>query len=283
MRLDRFLRATALLGMVGLAPGIAWAATTIEVQERLADGAADVTFSVVATVSVATSVTGAEAVMEVVLPPAAQIPFQQYSDVPHTLGSKAFAIDLESGTWGQSTQLSRPGIAVDQAIEDCRRRSARDCHVYAVGDIIILGLDDWKTEVAIMLDRVKPGATNDDLDAVTSRDGGEAAAALRRSVLHAAAEMGNTDAVAAMLDRGIDIDVDSNVGATALSYAASRGRPEAVALLLERGADVNARNGVGKTALGLAVLANNFARPRNYLAADHDAVIRLLEDAGGTE
>ena len=78
MRLERFPRATALLGMVGLAPGIAWAATTTEVQERLADGAADVTFSVLATVSVATSVTGAEAVTEVVLPPAAQIPFQQY-------------------------------------------------------------------------------------------------------------------------------------------------------------------------------------------------------------
>ena len=283
MRLDRFLRATALLGMVGLAPGIAWAATTTEVQERLADAGADVTFSVLATVSVATSVTGAEAVTEVLLPPAAQIPFQQYLDVPHTLGSKAFAIDLENGQWGQSTQLSRPGIAVDQAIEDCRRRSARDCRIYAVGDIIVLGLADWETEVAIMLDQVKPGATNGDLEAVTSRDGGNAAAILRRSVLHVAAEMGNTDAVAAMLDRGIDIDAGSDIGATALSYAASRGQHEAVALLLEHGADVNARNRVGQTALGLAVLANNFARHRDYLAAGHDTVIRLLEDAGGTE
>jgi hypothetical protein len=31
------------------------------------------------------------------------------------------------------------------------------------------------------------------------------------------------------------------------------------------------------------VLANNFARFRNYLAADRDAVIRLLADAGGIE
>jgi hypothetical protein len=33
------------------------------------------------------------------------------------------------------------------------------------------------------------------------------------------------------------------------------------------------------------VLANNFARLRDFhfLAADHDAVIRLLKDAGGVE
>ena len=201
----------------------------------------------------------------------------------HTLRYKAFAVEPESGEWGQSTQFSRPGIAIDQAIKDCQRRSARDCQVYAVGDIIVLGLADWKTEVAVMLYRVKPGATNDDLEAVTSRGGGAEVVALRRSVLHAAAEMGYTDALAAMLDRGIDVDVASDVGATALSYAATRGRREAVALLLERGADVNARNGVNKTALSVAVLANNFARLRNLRAVDHGAVIRLLADAGGAE
>ncbi len=115
--------------------------------------------------------------------------------------------------------------------------------------------------------------------------GGAEVVALRRSVLHAAAEMGSIDAVTAMLDRGIDVDVGSDVGATALFYAASRGRRDAVALLLERGADVNARNGVNKTALSVAVLANNFARLRDFhfLGADHDAVIRLLKDAGGVE
>jgi ankyrin repeat protein len=139
------------------------------------------------------------------------------------------------------------------------------------------------TEVAVALYRVKRDANNDDLEAVTSRGGGAEALALSRSVLHAAAKMGRSDAVAAMLDLGIDVDAGSDVGATALSYAASRGHREVVALLLERGAAVNARNGVGKTALGIAMLANNFARHRDYLAAGHDAVIRLLEDAGGTE
>jgi hypothetical protein len=213
----------------------------------------------------------------------AQIPFLEYRDVSHRLGYRAFAVAPKSGGWGQSTELSRPGIAVDQAIQDCQRRSARDCQVYAVGDIIVLGLADWKIDVAVMLYRVKPSAIDDDLEAVTSRGGGAEAVTLKRSVLHAAAEMGRAGAVAAMLDRGIDIDAGSEVGATALSYAAARGRREIVALLIERGADVNARNGVGKTALGVAMLANNFARPRDYLAADHDAVIRLLTDAGGVE
>ena len=282
MRLHRFFRTTALLSMVGLAPGIAWAATTTEVQERLADNATGVTFGVLAAVSTATAAISAEAALEV-LPPAALIAFQQYRAVPHTFGSKAFAIELEGGTWGQSTQLSRPGIAVDQAIEDCRRRSARDCQVFAVGDIVVHGLDDWETDVAIMLDQVKPGATNDDLALVTVPDGGAAVATLRRLILLTAAEMDSANAVAAMLDRGIDVNAGSDIGATALSYAASRGSREAVALLIARGADVNARNRIGRTALGLAVLANNFARHREYLAANHDAVIQLLEDAGGIQ
>ena len=54
-----------------------------------------------------------------------------------------------------------------------------------MGDIIVLGLPDWKTEIAIMLYQVKPGATNGDLETVTSQAGGEAVAALRRSELRA--------------------------------------------------------------------------------------------------
>ncbi len=240
-------------------------------------------FGVSVAVSGGTVVIAANPSPETQLSPQAQIPFQEYRDVQHTFGYRAFAFEPESGEWGQSTQISQPGIAIDHAIEHCQRRSTRDCQVYAVGDIIVLGLADWKIEVAVMLYRVKPGVTNDDLEVVTSRGGGAEVVALRRSVLHAAAEMGYTDALAAMLDRGIDVDVGSDVGATALSYAATRGRLEAVALLLERGADVNARNGSGKTALGIAVLAHSFARLRNFRAADHDAVIRLLADAGGIE
>ncbi len=226
------------------------------------------------------------------LPPQAQMPFQRYLEAPRGLGFRAFVIEPETGAWAKSTQqVSRPGIAIEQALAGCRRRTLRDCRLYAVGDMIVHGLAAWKTEVAVVLYRVERGAGDDDLEAVTAEagtsgavtSGGGEAMALRRSVLHAAAEMGYPGAVAAMLDRGVAIDADSEIGVTALSYAASRGRREVVALLLARGAAVNARNGIGKTALGVALLANNFTRQRDTLVADHDAVIRLLLEAGGVE
>ncbi len=217
------------------------------------------------------------------LPPRAQIPFQEYGDVPQALGFKAFAIEAGTGRWGRSERISQPGIAIDQAIEDCLERFARECAVFAVGDIVVHGLADRQAEVAIMLYQAKRGATNGELDAVTTPGGGDAVAALRNAVFLTAAEMGRTTAVAALLEVGVALDAASEVGATALMYAASRGRRATVALLLERGAAVNARNDVGKTALGLAVLAGNFAQPRDYIAADHDAVIVMLEDAGGVE
>ena len=281
MRFRTFLTTTMFLGVIGLATG-AWALNATDRQtpfnnEGKSDGQRDFGYGLAANTTQLKSATQ--------LRPPAQDHFQEYRALPHRFRYKAFAVELESGEWGQSSQRMRPGIAIDQAIEDCQRRSTRDCQIYAVGDIIVLGPADWKTEVAVRLYQVKPSATNDDLEAVMSWGGGAEVVALRRSVLHAAAEMGSIDAVTAMLDRGIDVDVGSDVGATALFYAASRGRRDAVALLLERGADVNARNGVNKTALSVAVLANNFARLRDFhfLGADHDAVIRLLKDAGGAE
>ncbi len=225
------------------------------------------------------------------LPPQAQRPFERYLEVPHRLGYRAFVVEPESGAWGKTTGVGRPGIAVERALADCRRRARRDCQAYAVGDMVVLGFAAWKIEVAVVLYRVKRGAGNHDLEAVTAgavtagavTAGAAGAVALKRALLHAAAEMGYPGTVAAMLDRGVGIDAGSEIGATALSYAASRGHREVVALLLARGAAVNARNGVGKTALGVARLANNFARPRDYLAADHQAVIRLILDAGGVE
>ncbi len=281
MQRRTFLATAMFLGVIGLATS-AWALNETDRQtpfnnEGKSDGQRDFGYGLAANTTQLTPATQ--------LRPPAQDHFQEYRALPHRFRYKAFAVELESGEWGQSSQISPSRIAIDFAIEDCQQRSTRDCQIYAVGNIIVLGIADWKTEVAVRLYQVKPSATNDDLEAVTSWGGGAEVVALRRSVLHAAAEMGSIDAVAAMLDRGIDVDVGSDVGATALSYAASRGRREAVALLLARGADVNARNGVNKTALSVAVLANNFARLRDFrlLAADHDAVIRLLKDAGGVE
>jgi len=217
------------------------------------------------------------------LPTRAQTPFQHYQDVAHRFTYKAFAVAGKNGQWGQGTQLGTPGSAVDMALRDCQQRSAQTCRIYAVGSILVTDMADRTFDIAVMLNQVKPLATNGDLAALTSPDGGEAVAALRRSVLLIAATMGRTNAVTAMLDLGTAIDARSVNGATPLSNAASRGRRETVALLLKRGANVTLRNGVGKTALGVVLLANNFARPRDYLAADHRAVIRMLKDAGATD
>ncbi len=95
---------------------------------------------------------------EAPLPPQAQVPFQRYLEEPQRLGYRAFVVEPETGAWAKSTQNSRPGIAIDRALEGCRRRTRRDCRLFAVGDIVVLGLADWKTEVAVVLYRVEPGA-----------------------------------------------------------------------------------------------------------------------------
>jgi hypothetical protein len=237
----------------------------------------------VGTFGLSVTASGGATVTATGLSPSAQIPYEEYRDTTDIFRYKAFAIEPESGEWGQSTTVSPPAIAIDLAIEDCQRRAARDCQIYAVGDIIVLGLADWKTNVALRLYEAKSDATNNDLEVVTSWENGADANALRRIVLLAAATVGSTDVITAMLDRGINVNVNSDVGATALSYAASRGNREAVALLLERGANVNARNGANLTVLSVAMVATNFARPRDYLTADHAEIIRLLVDAGGIE
>jgi hypothetical protein len=232
---------------------------------------------------VAQSTYAADRATLALLPPRAQIPFQEYGDVSQVLGFKAFAIEVRTGRWGSSERFSLPGIAIDQAIEDCLERFARECTVFAIGDIVVHGLAERQAEVAVMLYQAKRGATNGDLDAVTTAGGGGDVAVLRDAVFLTAAEMGRTPAVAALLDVGVALDAVSEVGVTALMYAASRGRKETVALLLEHGAAVNARSDIGRTALGVAMLAGNFAKPRDYIAADHDAVIEMLRDAGGVE
>ncbi len=279
MQLRTFLTTAMFLGVIGLATGaLALNATDSQTpfnNEANSGGQPDFGYGLAASTTQLAPATQ--------LRPLARDHFQEYQEKPHALGYRAFAIESESGKWGQSTSPGRPETAIEQSIEDCRQRAARDCEIYAVGDIVVHGLADWKVQVATVLYRIKRGATNDDLEAVSTKDGGAALSALRRSVLHTGAEMGSTGAVVAMLDRGTDVNARSDVGVTALLYAASRARREVVALLLERGANVDTRNNVGRTALGIALLAKRFAELRNYRMDDHDAVIRLLKDAGGAE
>ena len=96
-----------------------------------------------------------------------------------------------------------------------------------------------------------------------------------------AAEAGDAEAVAVMLDVGIPIDArNDGHGATALHVAAHSGSVETVALLLDRGADVEAPDSrFNGNALAWAVVGSG-QQPPNAPAADWETVVRMLLDAG---
>jgi uncharacterized protein len=64
-----------------------------------------------------------------------------------------------------------------------------------------------------------------------------------------AAEIGDTAAVHALLDKGADLNTRDVFGLTALMRGALNGHTEVVRYLLAKGANVNATNFVGTTAL----------------------------------
>ena len=94
------------------------------------------------------------------------------------------------------------------------------------------------------------------------------------------AAVGSILIVKKMLDRGVDVNVKSDFGVTALMFAASNGHLNAVELLLASAADVNAKNSVGKTALSLTETALIFARLHDYHVEDYEEIVRLLREAG---
>lgn len=58
----------------------------------------------------------------------------------------------------------------------------------------------------------------------------------------AAARKGDVAAIKALLDKGVNVNVKTRYGATALSYACEKGHVDLVKLLIERGADVNVQD-----------------------------------------
>ena len=83
-----------------------------------------------------------------------------------------------------------------------------------------------------------------------------------------AAEKGDTAAVQQLLDKGANIEAQSDYGRTALMYAATNGYPEVVKLLLEKGAKTETKDGDDKTALNLATEMGN------------TEVVKLLQERG---
>jgi len=217
------------------------------------------------------------------LQPELEDEFERYRKIPHAFGFKAFAIDPANGNWGQGIKGGFVKTAVTNAMNECRERGGQECKIYAIGNIIVDGLDSRNADIAKMLYQVKQTATNSDLDNLSSNDVGNDSVGLRLSVFFEAAEWGSLNTLETILDQGVDVDVRSSIGSTALMYAASRGQYETTKALLARGADVNVRNNVGKTAFSLVKFARSFAQQRNYRLGEYDAVIKLLEDAGADE
>src|SRR5262249_53841031 len=84
-----------------------------------------------------------------------------------------------------------------------------------------------------------------------------------REQLSSAARRGDVEEIAALLDRGVDVNAATDYGATALWFAASKDRLDAVTLLLKRKAAVNVRDTVwGDTPLTMAATGKNLALVR---------------------
>jgi ankyrin repeat protein len=97
--------------------------------------------------------------------------------------------------------------------------------------------------------------------------------------LHLAAEQGDVETLALLLDCGFDPNRgDAEIGKTALHSAAMAGRPDAVRLLLARGAspDTRDREFHGQP----LVWAAEGSRSRGERPQDYAIVGRLLLDAG---
>ena len=97
---------------------------------------------------------------------------------------------------------------------------------------------------------------------------------LLRSVLDLARE-GQTQELAAVLDRGVPVNLTGGSGDSLLILAAYHDHPETVRMLLERGADPDRVNDRGQTALGAAVFRRSKASVESLL--EHGADVH----AGG--
>lgn len=89
-----------------------------------------------------------------------------------------------------------------------------------------------------------------------------------------AARSGCTLLLTILIERGVDINVTSETGATALHYAINRGHLDVFNLLLDTGADINKPDQRGWTALHHAVRGNQLEMLRILISHSPDLEIR---------
>jgi ankyrin repeat protein len=80
---------------------------------------------------------------------------------------------------------------------------------------------------------------------------------------------GSADELAAMIERGVPVNLTNAAGDSLLILAAYHDHPETVRMLLERGAEPDRVNDRGQTALGAAVFRRSVASTR--LLLEHGA------------
>ena len=95
--------------------------------------------------------------------------------------------------------------------------------------------------------------------------------------LVAAAQLGDTSAVIALIEQDAAVDAAAADGTTALHWATYHDDAEAVSALLAAGADVNAANDLGTTALWAACQNGHAAMVQRLLAAGADVDRALLK------
>lgn len=102
----------------------------------------------------------------------------------------------------------------------------------------------------------------------------------RQYPLHHAVEHNDIAEIKRLLASGVHVDVENDIGRTALLDAATENAKESAALLLNYGANINVKTDGGATALHLAVLNN--AKETAEVLLVYGANVNAKEDDGDT-